>query len=248
MASGPAIGSTIALYYPLEVMFYASSISAILSVMILSGMKETLPQPERFRWSLLRLSKNEIFEPRVIAPCIVLLLTTFSFGVVLTIAPDLSDHLGIRNKGLFFTCFTIASVAIRFFVGKASDRYGRITLLKIAAFTLTIGMLLLGLANSITTLIIAGIVFGLAAGMNTPTAFAWAIDLSHEKHRGRGMATIYISLEIGIGLGALVSGWIYGNDPSMFFYTFFSGAVLGLLALLYLQFGIKKREKKVKAA
>ena len=248
MASGPAIGSTIALYYPLEVMFYASSVSAILSVLILLGMKETLPKPERFRWGLLRLSKNEIFEPRVIAPCIVLLLTTFSFGVVLTIAPDLSDHLGIRNKGVFFTCFTIASVAIRFFAGKASDKYGRATVLKISALTLTIGMLLLGLANSVNALLVAGVVFGLAAGMNTPTAFAWAIDLSHEKHRGRAMATVYISLEAGIGLGALTSGWIYGNDPSMFFYTFLSGAVLGLLALLYLQIGVKQHGRKTKAA
>ena len=248
MASGPAIGSTIALYYPLEVMFYASSVAAILSVLILTGMKETLEQPERFRWSLLRLSKNEIFEPRVLPPAIVLVLTTFSFGTVLTIAPDLSDHLGIRNKGLFFTCFTIASVAIRFFAGKASDKYGRAAVLKVAAFTLAVGMLLLALANSVTTLLVAGVVFGLAAGMNTPTAFAWAIDLSHEKHRGRGMATLYISLEAGIGLGALTSGWIYGNDPAMFFYTFLSGAILGLCALLYLQFGLKSQEKKVKAA
>jgi MFS family permease len=104
------------------------------------------------------------------------------------------------------------------------------------------------MASSVTTLLVAGVVFGLATGMNTPTAFAWAIDLSHEKHRGRGMATLYISLEVGIGLGALVSGWIYGNDPAMFFYTFFAGATLGLLALLYLQFGLKKTERRTKTA
>jgi len=243
MASGPAMGSTIAMYYPLEVMFYASSVSAILSVLILIGMKETLEKPEPFRWGLLRLSKNEIFEPRVLAPSIFLLLTTFSFGIVLTIAPDLSDHLGIQNKGLFFTCFTIASVAIRFFAGKASDKYGRETVLKISALTLALGMLLLGLAESITALLIGAVIFGLSAGMNTPTAFAWAIDLSHEKHRGRGMATLYISLEIGIGLGALISGWIYSNNTDMFLYTFLSGSILGFLAFLFLQFGLKKKRK-----
>ena len=47
MASGPAIGSTIALYYPLEVMFYASSGAAVLSVLILAGMALYFIKPLR---------------------------------------------------------------------------------------------------------------------------------------------------------------------------------------------------------
>ena len=46
MASGPAIGSEIALRYSLDVMFYTSSALAILSILILIGMKETLPNPK----------------------------------------------------------------------------------------------------------------------------------------------------------------------------------------------------------
>lgn len=236
MASGPAIGSLVANHFSLDMMFYSSSVAAILSIVILAGMKETLEDRHAFRVSFLKLNKEEIFEPRVIAPCIVLLLTAFSFGIVLTITPDFSDTLGIKNRGLFFTFFTIASVAVRFFAGKASDKYGRIQVLKVSTILLAIGMLMLGLADSIPLFLTSAIVFGLATGMNTPTIFAWTIDLSHEKHRGRGMATMYIALEAGIGLGALLSGWIYGNDSGHFVFAYGLGAVLALLAFVYLFF------------
>lgn len=236
MAIGPAIGSFVAIHFSLNMMFYASSIAAILSIVILAGMKETLEDKHTFRMSFLKLNKEEIFEPRVIAPCIVLLLTAFSFGIVLTITPDFSDTLGIKNRGLFFTFFTIASVAVRFFAGKASDKYGRIQVLKVSTILLAIGMLMLGLADSIPLFLTSAIVFGLATGMNTPTIFAWTIDLSHEKHRGRGMATMYIALEAGIGLGALLSGWIYGNDSGRFVLAYGLGAILALVAFVYLFF------------
>ncbi|MEM9671245.1 MAG: MFS transporter [Bacteroidota bacterium] len=234
MAGGPAIGSTLANIYSLQVTFYASSASAILSVLILVGMHETLVDRKPFRFKLLRLDWREVLEPRVWAPCIVMLLTTYSFGVALTLLPDQSDALGIENRGLVFMYMTIASVAVRFFAGKASDRYGRVIVLKWAAFILVIGCLFLGYAPSGYWLLVAGVFFGLAVGMNTPTIYAWTIDLSHPQRRGRAIATMYISLEIGIGFGALTSGWMYGNQLERLPYAFIVASVLSFLALIFM--------------
>nr|WKN36780.1 MFS transporter [Tunicatimonas sp. TK19036] len=234
MASGPAIGSTIANMYSLNVTFYISSIFAIMSVLILAGMHETLVERERFRFSLLKLDWSEVLEPRVWAPCVVTFLTTYSFGVALTLLPDLSDSLGITNRGLVFMYMTIASVVVRFFAGKASDRYGRVIVLKWAAFILVLGCLFLGFASSGFWLLAAGAFFGLALGMNTPTIYAWTIDLSHPERRGKAIATMYISLELGIGLGALTSGWIYGNNLERLPYAFVVGSVLSMAALVFM--------------
>ena len=247
IAAGPAIGSTIANYYSFTGMFYASSGAAILSVLILAGMRETLEDRQPFSLSLLKLSPHEILEPRVIAPCIALLLTTFSYGVVLTLTPDLSDSLGIANRGLFFLYFTGASVAVRVFAGKASDKYGRLVVLKVATLVMVLGMLLIGFAHSVPMFIAGGIVFGLGAGMNTPTVFAWTIDLSRERYRGRAMATMYISLEVGIGIGALLSGWIYDNDDTRFVQAYGLAALLAATALVYLQIGAKRLTPPVEA-
>jgi MFS family permease len=244
MAVGPALGSPIANLLSLEIMFYSSSAAAILSVLILAGMRETLPERQPFRPGLLKLKWKEIFEPAVIAPCIVLLFTTFSYGAVLTLSPVVSDTLGLENRGLFFTFFTAASVAVRFFAGKASDKYGRVPVLKIGAAVLVLSMLTIGFAQSIFVFLLGGVLFGLSAGVNSPTVFAWTVDLSHEQRRGRGLATMYIALEMGIGLGAVISGWIYSGDPENFPYSFGIGALLAACALAYLLSGKHKRQLK----
>src|SRR5690606_25083871 len=147
-----------------------------------------------------------------------------------------SEYLGIKNKGLFFTSFTLSSLAIRFLAGRASDKYGRITILKVSTFLLVVAMWVIGSVTSATELLLAGALFGIAVGMNSPTVFAWTIDLSHPDHRGRAMATMYIALEIGIGMGALISGWLYNNDSANFKYTFWAGGAMALISFIYLLF------------
>ncbi|ELR69105.1 major facilitator superfamily MFS_1 [Fulvivirga imtechensis AK7] len=241
MASGPAIGSQIKLWFSMDVMFYTSSALAILSILVLIGMEETLKKPEKFRLSHLRINKNEVFDPSVLAPCVVMALTVFSFGIVLTIVPDLSTHLGIRNKGVYFTVFTVASLAVRIFAGKASDKHGRERVLMIATLLYAAGMLVTGAAYNVTTLLIGAVLFGLGTGMNSPTIFAWTADLSEERNRGKAMATVFIALELGIMLGALISGWVYGNEADNFPITFWTGAFFALIAFTFLLVKLVKK-------
>ena len=244
MASGPTIGNALARNFSLDVMFYCSSIAAVLSILVLIGMKETLEQREKFRPAMLRIYPNEIIEPRVIPACVVLMLTAFSFGTILTVIPDFSDYLGVTNRGVFFSIFTVASLFIRIIAGRASDIYGRVPILRMAAFVLAAGMTLIGFADSTNTFYAGALLFGIGNGMSVPTIFAWAVDLSDEKHRGKGMATVFIALEIGIGVGALVSGWLYNNQPGNFPITFWVPALLCLVGMIYLLFQPVVRLKK----
>ena len=248
MAGGPSIGSAIANAYSLDLMFYASSVTAILSVLILIGMKETLQERKKFSPKLLLISRDEIIEPRVFNPSIVLIFTTFSFGVVLTIIPDLSKALGLVNKGTFFTIFVFSSLAIRFLAGKASDKYGRVIVLKYSTVFLVLADVIIAFSTSPSMLYTGGVLFGIAIGMHSPTIYAWTIDLSLDAFRGKALATMYIALEIGIGVGAFMSGWIYSNDISRVKLPFIASAVLAFMAFLYLSFGLrwmKRFQRKV---
>src|SRR6218665_1470730 len=60
MAIGPAIGSAITLYYSIDVLFYISSLFALLSIVILMNMKETLTVKQKFSWSILKLTRKDI--------------------------------------------------------------------------------------------------------------------------------------------------------------------------------------------
>ena len=108
---------------------------------------------------------------------------------------------------------------------------------------LTLAMLLIGLVSSPTELLLAGVLFGVAQGMNSPTIYAWTIDLAHEAHRGRAMATMYIALEAGIGVGAFFSGWLYGNEAGNFTLVFWLSAAFAFVSFLYLVLFVERRSQ-----
>ncbi|AMM50331.1 MFS transporter [Rufibacter sp. DG15C] len=237
LAAGPAIGGEFSRYFSLNALFYCSSGMALLSILVLSGLKETLPNPQKFSMGLLRIKKHEILEPKVMPPFIVMFLTLFCYGAVLTVVPDFSSSLGIANKGLFFTFYTLSSIGIRFMAGRASDKYGRVTLLRISTLVMALSMLTISLATDKTWFLAGAVVYGIGTGMNSPTLYAWAIDLSDPAHRGRAMATIYIALEAGIGIGALAAGWIFGNHLDRLPLVFQVAAGLCSVAFLYVMLG-----------
>ncbi|MFC3414156.1 MFS transporter [Algoriphagus hitonicola] len=236
MAAGPAIGGWIASIWPIEILFYASSLTAILSIIILFKLKETLEKKEPLRLGLFKLNRHELIEKRVLIPSLVLFFSVFSFGVVLTIIPDFSAHLGIQNKGLFFAVFTLSSLGIRLIAGRASDRYGRVPVLRVATVFMIGSMVLVALSETKMALLGAGVLFGCAVGMNSPTTAAWVIDLALDAFRGRALATMYIFLEAGIGIGAIVSGFLYANKVENFPLVFLFSAGMAGISLIFLFF------------
>ena len=236
LSLGPSIGGSIANAWGITVMFQVSAVFALLSVVILIGMKETLHNRQNFRPALLKVSRQEIFEPLVMAPVVITFLTYFSYGALLTIIPDFSAHLGLQNKGLFFTFFTASSIGIRLLAGKASDKYGRVPLLKISATLMAVSMLMIAWAGTPAALLAGALVYGVALGINSPAVTAWTIDLGLPEHRGRALGSMYIALEAGIGLGAFFSAQWYNNDPAHFARVFYIMAIVTILATIYLMF------------
>ncbi|MDB5234184.1 MAG: transporter [Hymenobacter sp.] len=238
MAFGPAFGSWVAENFSINAMFYCSSGAALLSLLVQGTLTETLPLAQRRRFSLglLKLEWNEVLEPRVLAPAVVTALCLFPYGAVLTVIPDQSRLLGLAGptKGLFYIFYTAASLGIRLVAGKASDTHGRVPVLRWSAGILAAGLGLLVWAPSVPVFLAGAVVFGIGTGLNSPTLYAWTIDLSHPERRGRGVATMYIALEIGIGVGALLAGWIFANQPGRLPYVHGLSLLCVLAAVVYL--------------
>lgn len=235
LSLGPALGSYASDRYGMHAMFMVSSAMALISVIILSGMKETLPEKESFRLSSLKLKRDELIEPRALSPALITFLLYAGYGAALTIVPELSDRVGLSNRGLFFSFFTLSSVGIRVVAGKLPDRIGRIPVLKLASGIMLASMLMIAWSASPLWLLLAGLVYGLSMGMTSPSTAAWTVDTSHPDKRGRALATMFIAMESGIGLGALASGWWYERSGHDGFSTFVAMALLSLLAFIYLQ-------------
>jgi len=240
-SAGPMLGSYLVDYYSYDIMFYVSAFLALGSVIILYNVKETLPNPIRFKATHLKINRTEIFDASALRPALITLLLCFSIGTILTVAPDFSEHLGLYNKGIFFAFFTVASLFIRFVAGKISDKYGRVPVLIGSTAVLVVAMIILSLSHSVTMMLVGAVLYGLSWGINSPVITAWTVDLCEPANRGKAIASMYIALEIGIGTGALFSSWIYHNEATQFVYAFLTPGILAFIAFALLIKWNKKR-------
>ncbi|SOE21348.1 Predicted arabinose efflux permease, MFS family [Spirosomataceae bacterium TFI 002] len=236
MALGPFIGSLLAQYTSLNTLFYTSSAFSFLSVAILYKMEETLPveQREKLSFKMLKIRFQDIFDKDVLPVTVVVFCTSFSFGTVLTVAPDLSKLVGFENKGIYFLIFTLSSLFTRIIAGKISDKKGRIPTLIVGSVLLIFSLLATSITTSSLAFIIGGILFGFAWGIISPSYQAWTVDLSKVKNRGRAIATMYIALEAGIGCGAVLPMFLYQNKAEQLPWAFYSGIAIAGIGLIYL--------------
>lgn len=213
LAAGPLLGNWLGQRFSMNTLFYISSGLALVSVLVQGTLTETLPrrQRRRFGWGLLRLRADEVYEPRVLGPAFVTLLCLFPFGAVLTVAPDESRMLGLENKGWFYAAYTASSIVVRLVGSRASDRYGRVPVLRYSTAVLALALALLTFWPTPAGFLTAAVVMGIGYGFNSPALFAWTVDRSHSERRGRAVATMYVALEVGIGLGAVLAGWVFDN-------------------------------------
>lgn len=218
----------------MNMLFYVSSVFALLSIAILMNMKETLVQKEKFQLKFLKLTRHDIIAKEAIPAAIVTMLSYFSYGVILTLIPDWTTHVGIANKGIFFVVFTVFSILVRFFAGKASDRHGRIYVIRIGLALLSISLMVIGYFDDLNGLFIGSALYGVATGILSPAVNAWTADLSKPEERGKAMATMYIALEVGIGSGALIGGWYYADILAHIPVVLYISATITMIALVYM--------------
>lgn len=234
MAIGPALGSTITLYTSINVMFFTSSFFALLSILILFNMKETLQNKQKFSFGLLKISKQDVFAKEALPAALITFLSYVAYGSILTLIPDWTEHLGFQNKGIFFIVFTISSMMVRFFAGKISDQKGRVLVIKLGLVLLIIALVLLASIDAKIGLILGGLMYGISTGILSPALNAWTIDFSKPDERGKAMATMYIAMEAGIGFGALCAGWYFQDYLDRIPIVIYVSAFICLLGTIYM--------------
>ena len=231
---GPPVGSYLKNSFSMETMFYASSGVALISMLLLLGLQETLENKQSFHPSQLLLKKSDIIDKDAILPAIVLGLAYIGFGTVVTITPDQCEYLGMSNKGLFFTSFTVCSIMSRLVAGTVSDRLGRVLVIRVSVIMLVLSHILMGRTDSAAWLLMASGCLGFSLGIGMPALFAWTIDRCREERIGSAMATVYIGLEVAIGSGALLGAYLYDNNPQNFDLAFYAMGGITFLAIFFL--------------
>ncbi len=231
LAIGPALGGFLqagAGYIPL---FLLSSGLGILGLIFTSQVvnpqivKDSRSKPEdNVFWKLL-------FSPRVRVPALVLLMVGLAFGTLSTFVPLFIRSAGVDlNAGLFYTAAAIASFSVRLVAGKASDRYGRGLFITISLVFYTASMLLLWVANSPSSFLIAAVIEGVGAGTLIPMIAAMMADRAMPTERGKIFGVCMVGFDVGIAIAGPVLGSVAHQVGYRHIFGFASG--LTFLAII----------------
>lgn len=182
----------------------------------------------------LAFSLSSLLESSALPVTYNLLLINISYGGLVSFISLYAIKTGLGNTGMFFIVFASGITLARLYMGKIFDRHGP-KALSVTGITLLIaGHFILGLFISMYGFMIAGFLLGLGSGIVFPTFQAMVNNLAPPHRRGAANSTLFSGLDLGIGLGMLITGYLAHSIglPA----TFLIYAGLNLVALTYFWF------------
>lgn len=162
---------------------------------------------------------SKMFDKRVNRIGIVMFTGAFPYAAILTFIKIYSDEKNINQGALFFIFMAIGVAIVRLIVGKIMDRKGPSALVFVGLAVTIIGLFWLSNVNSFWPLMMVGVLVGMGNGIIMPTVQTMALNIVPLERRGAANATFFSAVDLGIGAGSIVLGYIaeYFGIASMFF-------------------------------
>jgi MFS family permease len=141
-------------------------------------------------------------------------LCYLTLGCYVAVLPGyVLHHLNLSSAalGIAMGATGVVAVALRPFGGSWGDRYGRRPLAVIGAIVLGAGSVVLIGPGVLALVILGRLLTGAGDALFTTAVMAWAADGAEPERRGRAMATIGMSLWLGLALGPQWAVWMRDN-------------------------------------
>ncbi|WP_367295764.1 MFS transporter [Levilactobacillus yonginensis] len=149
-----------------------------------------------------------VFDRRFLPQCGLVFILGVLMSGVMTFTPIYAQLQHLTGISGFFFIAAIAGVVIRPIVGHTFDRQGPRLILLVSTVLLTIAMVLIALIDRNWLLLLAGVFYGVADGAIYPTLQAWLFKQTTLENRDTATGMFLNSYDLGMGLGAVVLGWV----------------------------------------
>lgn len=184
----------------------ASAAAVLLAMALLWKLPEPPLRPHR-------TETGRLIFPSARLPAMIQLLMNLNFGAVMTFLPVIAvrRHLmfrvaGVDAYGYFYVAYALTLLLARGWLGRLSDRYGRVSVITPGLALLTLSGVLLAWLHSFPWLLVFALVFGLGFGAAQPSVLAWTMERTPPEFRGAASGTYFAAFDLGIGLAALGFG------------------------------------------
>jgi MFS family permease len=239
MGLAPMIGIWLVTDFGYSTLFvFVTSLAAmtLLAALPVRSTRVPLPVQETSPGGIL----SNLLEKTALLPSAVMFLLSLINGAMIYYIALYAADLHIRNVGPFFAASSLFMVLSRPVSGRWADRGGSASVILIGFLSLLAGMIAIGLSRTMAGFILAGTLVGVGYGFSMPTLQAFAVRNAPAGRLGAATGTYYASFDMGIGLGAIVWGFVAAASgyQAMYFTTLIP---LALAAAIYYKFRIGKR-------
>ncbi|WP_173918487.1 MFS transporter [Halobacillus sp. Marseille-Q1614] len=211
MIMAPSLGIYLYQNYDFYLLVWISAGLGIIAILLFSLTSFKTPesvyynqkQPPRFSFV------GALIEKRSGYPALVTFLTTFGYGSIVTYIVIFGVEQGLDGVFLFYFFNALLATLARPITGKYFDKHGPWKLIMVCSALSFIAMWILALADSNLDLVLAGALFGAGYGSMMPAFQAWVISKTTVERSGIANGMFYSSIDLGIGLSALILGFVY---------------------------------------
>jgi MFS family permease len=182
-------------------LFLTAGAIAVVACVMSCGMRE------RYTPNL-TASRRPLFACEALVPMLVNTFLYLTFTSYTTFLPLYARTLGMSNAGWLYSTYAAALLGTRFFAARVSDQHGRAAVILPGLTAVFLGLLVLALTPNVRLLYLGVSLYGLGFGLAQPGLSAFTIDRLTPERRGVGLGTFAQGLELGMGLGAILMGYI----------------------------------------
>lgn len=222
MAIGPMFGIWVIQDLSYHSLFlFTAGLSAVALFLTLGAKMPIKPKSE--------VRKIEFFDKSVLPVTVSVFLLFIAYGGITTFIPLFADSIKV-NSGMFFLVYAATLVLSRPIAGKLSDRYGEMFVIVPALVITIIALIVLSFSAGLFGVLTSAVIYGIGFGAAQPALQAVTIRLVPPDRTGVANASYSTATDLGIGLGAIVLGWV--SQYTSYQTLFMVGAVSVVLSLL----------------
>jgi MFS family permease len=235
MAFGPLVGIWVIQYLSYHALFLFAVVLSAVALLLTFGAK----MPFRPQSGARRI---ELFEKPVLPISISVFFMFIAYGGITTFVPLFADSIKV-NSGAFFLAYAATLALSRPLSGKLSDRYGE-TFVIVPALVITIlALISLSFSSGLFGVLASAVLYGIGFGSATPALQSAAIRLARPDRIGVANASLATANDLGIGLGAIMLGWVsqYTSYPFLFAVSAVSVAFSLLVFIFFVKRSLKTK-------
>lgn len=231
-AIGPFFGLLLINTFPIQLLFLLCLMCGIISFIISFFIKLNIdttrdiikPQTTESK----KFNINNYIAKEALPVAIIMLLAGLSYSSILTFLQFFAQEINLVTiSSYFFIFYAIASLITRPIAGRMMDLKNENVIAYPAFIFLILTFLTLSITNNSWLLILAGLLLGAGYGNISSCMQAIAIKVSPPAKYGIATSTYFIGLDLGLGFGPYILGFVTSAVSFAQLY-----AIMGVLVLI----------------